>query len=85
MSTRSLALKGETLHALDCRAEVLSMEVEDERLADRDDQAVVCAAEDVLKFVGGVGGRLRVLLEPVADLCIASPQTPSESAPHSRR
>lgn len=64
----ALAFQGEVVQPLHGRPQVLPVKVKDERLADRDNQAVVSATEHVLELVGRVGGRLRILFEPVGDL-----------------
>lgn len=64
----ALALKSEVVQALDGGPQVLTVKVKHEGLADRDDQAVVSAAEDVLELVGRIGSRLGILFEPVRDL-----------------
>lgn len=63
-----LALKSEVVQALDGGPQVLTVKVKYEGLADRDDQTVVRAAEDVLELVGRIGSRLGILFEPVRDL-----------------
>lgn len=56
------------MQSLDTSLEVLSMEIKDERLPDREDQALVSAKEDALELVGVVGFGRGVLFEPVGDL-----------------
>lgn len=62
------AVEREGVEGLDGTAEVLTVEVEDERLSDGEDQSLVGADEDGLELVRRVSRRLSVLLEPVADL-----------------
>lgn len=65
---RPFAFQGEVVQAFDRRPQVLAVEVEYERLSDRHNETLVCAAEHLLQLIGGVGVRLSILFEPVRDL-----------------
>lgn len=63
-----LAFQGEVVQTFDRRPQVLAVEVEYERLSNRHNETVICAAKHLLQLIGGVGVRLRILLEPIRDL-----------------
>jgi len=62
------SIQSERVDSLDRRTQVLSVKVEHEWLTGGKDESLVSSNENRLKFVGRVGCRLCILLEPVPDL-----------------